>query len=83
MIIRNRQTGQIVWLTLSLGIIFTLTSPTYFTNGMKFIGVGPVRHSMGGANVALRLNSAVRVANLPAIKKLDKRTSISNTMEGK
>jgi hypothetical protein len=83
MMIRNRQTNQIVWLTPSLGIIFALTWFAYFTNGMKFICVGPVRHSMGGQNMALRFNSVGGVTNLTAIKKLDKCTSISNAKEGK
>jgi long-chain fatty acid transport protein len=46
---------------------------------MKVIGIGPVQQSMGGANVALPLDSAVSVTNPAAMVKLDKRADISTT----
>jgi len=50
---------------------------------MKVIGVGPVQRSIGGANMALPLDSAVSITNPTAIRKLGRRAGISNTMEEK
>lgn len=54
-------------------------SQVYATNGMRVIGIGPVQRSMGGANVALPLDSAVSLSNPAAMTELNKRIDLSMT----
>ena len=46
---------------------------------MKVIGVGPVQRSMGGASVALPLDSAISLTNPSAMTELDRRIDLAVT----
>lgn len=66
-------------LVFSLCLIFVLNSPVLATNGMRVIGFGPVQRAMGGASVALPLDSAVTLSNPAALTELDRRLDIGAT----
>jgi len=66
-------------LIISFCLVHALISQAYATNGMRVIGVGPVQRAMGGANVALPLDSAVSLTNPSAMVELDRRIDIAAT----
>ena len=76
---RYRQTGRFKQLLFCLCLVSVFISNTYATNGMRVIGVGPVQRAMGGASIALPLDSAVTLTNPAAIIELDRRLDISTT----
>lgn len=64
---------------LSMCLVLVPISLVYATNGMRIIGVGPIQRSMGGANVALPLDSSVSLSNPAALIELDRRLDIAVT----
>lgn len=66
-------------LMLCVCVVVVMARVGRATNGMKVIGVGPVQRSMGGAGVALPLDSAATVTNPAGIARLDKRLDIGVT----
>ncbi len=79
MMSRYRQADWPKRLMFCLCLVLVLISRAHATNGMRVIGVGPVQRAMGGASVALPLDSAVSLTNPAAIIELDRRLDISTT----
>jgi len=59
----------------ALVLLFTLVlcSSAYAGNGIKMIGFGPVQRSMGGASVAVPLDSATTITNPAGMKDVGRR----------
>jgi long-chain fatty acid transport protein len=76
---KEQTAKKIERLVLCSCLILAYNSSVLATNGMRVIGFGPVQRTMGGANTALPLDSAVTLSNPAALIELDRRADIAAT----